>query len=69
MRFLSDEALARAYGPEVLEASRGLKEPGDLAGPVQTAQGFHLLKLNGRLPAVDLSLEDVRAQLTQRLEG
>jgi len=69
MRFLSDEALARAYGPEVLEAARGLTESGDVAGPVQTEQGFHLLKLNGRLPAVDLSLEEVREQLTQRLRG
>ena len=69
MRFLSEEALARAYGPEVLEAARGLKESGDVAGPVQTEQGFHLLKLNGRLPAVDLSLEEVRAQLTQRLRS
>jgi peptidyl-prolyl cis-trans isomerase C len=48
MRFLSDEALARTYGPEVLEAARGLKESGDVTGPVQTEQGFHLLKLNGR---------------------
>jgi peptidyl-prolyl cis-trans isomerase C len=69
MRFLSDEALARAYGPEVLEAARGLQEPGGVAGPVQTEQGFHLLKLNGRLAAVDLSLEEVREQLTQRLRS
>jgi peptidyl-prolyl cis-trans isomerase C len=67
MRFLSDEALARTYGPEVLEATRGLKESGALAGPVQTEAGFHLLKLSGRQPAVDLSLEDVREQLAERL--
>lgn len=69
MRFLSDEALAGAYGPEVLAAARELKASGDVVGPVQTEQGFHLLKLNGRLPAVDLSLEEVREQLTQRLRG
>jgi peptidyl-prolyl cis-trans isomerase C len=69
MRFLSDEALARAYGPEVLEAARGLKESGDVAGPIQTEQGFHLLKLNGRLSAVELSLEEAREPLTQRLRG
>lgn len=69
MRFLSGEALARAYGPEVLEAARGLKESGDVAGPIQTEQGFHLLKLNGRLPAVELSLEEAREPLTQRLRG
>jgi peptidyl-prolyl cis-trans isomerase C len=69
MRFLSDEALARAYGPEVLEAARGLKDSGDVTGPVQTEQGFHLLKLNGRLPAVDLSLDEVREPLAQRLRS
>jgi peptidyl-prolyl cis-trans isomerase C len=36
---------------------------------VQTEQGFHLLKLNGRLPAVDLSLEEAREQLTARLRS
>lgn len=69
MRFLSDEALARTYGSEVLDAARGLKESGDVAGPVQTEQGFHLLKLNGRLAAVNLSLEEAREQLTARLRG
>jgi peptidyl-prolyl cis-trans isomerase C len=69
MRFLSDEALARTYGPEVLEAARGLKESGDVTGPVQTEEGFHLLKLNGRLAAVSLSLEGAREQLTERLRN
>jgi peptidyl-prolyl cis-trans isomerase C len=69
MRFLSDEALARTYGPEVLEATRALTESGALVGPVQTEQGFHLLKLQGRLPAVDLSLEEARDSLTERLRS
>jgi peptidyl-prolyl cis-trans isomerase C len=69
MRFLSDEALARTHGPEVLEAVRPLTESGALAGPVQTEAGFHLLKLQGRQPAVSYSLEDMREQLTQRLRN
>jgi peptidyl-prolyl cis-trans isomerase C len=69
MRFLSDEVLAHNYGPEVLEAARGLKKSGDVTGPVQTEQGFHLLKLNGRLAAVNLSLEEAREQLTERLRS
>jgi peptidyl-prolyl cis-trans isomerase C len=67
MRFLSEEALGRTYGPEVLEAARTLTEAGALAGPVRTEAGFHLLKLGGRQPAVELSLEDVREQLAERL--
>jgi peptidyl-prolyl cis-trans isomerase C len=69
MRFLSDEALARAYGPELLEAVRPLTESGALVGPVQTAAGFHVLKLQGRQPAVSFSLEDMREQLTLRLRN
>jgi peptidyl-prolyl cis-trans isomerase C len=69
MRFLSDEALARTYGPELLEAVRPLTESGALAGPVQTAAGFHVLKLQGRQPAVSFSLDDMREQLTQRLRN
>ncbi len=67
MRFLSDEALGRLYGPELVEAVHGLTEPGALAGPVRTEAGFHLLKLHGRLAAVDLSLGEVRDTLAQRL--
>ncbi|HEX8703177.1 MAG TPA: peptidylprolyl isomerase [Myxococcaceae bacterium] len=69
MRFLSDEALARAHGPEVLEAVRPLTESGAVVGPVQTAAGFHVLKLQGRQPAMSFSLEDMREQLTQRLRN
>jgi peptidyl-prolyl cis-trans isomerase C len=69
MRFLSDEALARTHGPELLEAVRPLTESGALAGPVQTEAGFHVLKLQGRQPAVAFSLEDMREQLTQRLRN
>jgi peptidyl-prolyl cis-trans isomerase C len=69
MRFLSDEALARTHGPELLEAVRTLTESGALAGPVQTEAGFHILKLQGRQPAVSYSLEDMREQLTQRLRN
>ncbi len=69
MRYLSDEALARAYGPEVLEGVRPLTESGALVGPVQTAAGFHVLKLQGRQSAVSFSLEDMREQLTLRLRN
>lgn len=69
MRFLSDEALARQHGPELLEAVRPLTEPGAVAGPVQTTAGFHVLKLHGRQPAVSYSLDDMKEQLTQRLRN
>ncbi|MCP3163451.1 peptidylprolyl isomerase [Myxococcus qinghaiensis] len=69
MRFLSNEALAREYGPEVAQAARALKTEGQLSDLVMTSKGMHLLKLRARRPAMNLSLDDVREELRVRLEG
>ncbi|MFP2926068.1 peptidylprolyl isomerase, partial [Pyxidicoccus sp. 3LG] len=70
LRFLSQEALAATYGPEVATAARVLVSEGALSGSVvQTDAGFHLLKLRARRPALNLSLDDVREELRVRLEG
>jgi peptidyl-prolyl cis-trans isomerase C len=69
LRFLSSDALARTYGPEVAEAARALSTEGALSGVVQTEGGLHLLKLRARQPALNLSLDDVREELRVRLEG
>lgn len=69
LRFLADDALARAYGPEVSAAARALATDGALSGVVQTDAGLHLLKLRARRPALNLSLDDVREELRVRLEG
>jgi peptidyl-prolyl cis-trans isomerase C len=67
LRFLSEEALARTYGPEVAEAARALPESGALSGVVQTEAGLHLLKLRGRQAALNLGLEEARPHLVARL--
>ncbi|MFP2909400.1 peptidylprolyl isomerase, partial [Pyxidicoccus sp. 3LFB2] len=64
-----EDALARAYGPEVTAAARSLTDEGALSGVVQTDTGLHLLKLRARRPALNLSLADVREELRVRLEG
>ncbi|MCY1017526.1 peptidylprolyl isomerase [Pyxidicoccus sp. MSG2] len=69
LRFLSDDALAHAYGPEVAAAARALSTEGGLSGVVQTDAGLHLLKLRARRPALNLALDDVREELRVRLEG
>ncbi|MBZ4420265.1 peptidylprolyl isomerase [Myxococcus sp. RHSTA-1-4] len=69
LRFLSEDALATTYGPEVAAAVRALTPEGALSGVVQTEAGLHLLKLRARRPALNLSLDDVREELRVRLEG
>lgn len=67
MRFLSDEALTRTYGPEVAEAARHLSEPGALSGVVQTEAGLHLLKLRTRQAALELGPQEAREHIVARL--
>lgn len=68
MRFLTRDELSRQYGAEVLAASDELKAVNDvLPRVVETDQGFHVLKLHGRQPAVNQSPADVKLQLESRI--
>jgi peptidyl-prolyl cis-trans isomerase C len=69
LRYRSLEDLGRDFGPEVAEAARGLLAggPGTLSGVVRTDAGLHLLQLTGHQSALNLKLEDVREQISNRL--
>ncbi|MFE8604909.1 peptidylprolyl isomerase [Archangium violaceum] len=69
LRYRSLEELGRDFGPEVAGAARGLlaSGPGTLSGVVRTDAGLHLLQLTGHQAALNLKLEDVREQMTNRL--
>lgn len=68
LRFLSDEELAARYGPELVEAARGLAKVGDVAPQlVATARALHVVKLQGRQVALNLSLEQARPSIQQAL--
>lgn len=68
LRFLSEEELRAQYGKEVAEAARKLTQVGQLFdGVVETDQGFHLLKLQGRQAPLNLSQEQVKTQIQQLL--
>ncbi|MFO0599670.1 MAG: peptidyl-prolyl cis-trans isomerase [Myxococcaceae bacterium] len=68
MRFLSDDELATQYGPEVRDAAAKLVKVGDVSeGLVETANALHVLKLQGRQLALNLSLEQAKPSIQQLL--
>lgn len=68
LRFLSDEELGAQYGAEVAAAAAKLVKVGDLSeAVVETANMLHVLKLQGRQLALNLSLEQAKPTIQQLL--
>lgn len=53
--------------PEFEQAVFDLKQPGELAGPVKTQFGYHLIELTARQPAGTRTLEEVQPELEQEI--
>lgn len=68
LRFLSDAELTTRLGPEVTAAAAALERVGDVAPAlVETAKALHVVKLQGRQQALNLSLEQASASIKQLL--
>ena len=68
LRFLSDDELATQYGPERGAAAAKLGKVGDLSdGLVETSKALHIVKLQGRQLALNLSLEQAKPSIQQLL--
>jgi peptidyl-prolyl cis-trans isomerase C len=68
MRFLSDEELRTQYGPELADAAAKLVKIGSLSdGLVETAKALHIVKLQSRQIALNLSLEQAKPSIQQTL--
>jgi peptidyl-prolyl cis-trans isomerase C len=68
MRFMSDDELATQHGPELRDAAQKLERIGDVAPSlVETPKALHVIKLQGRQQALNLSLEQASTSIRQVL--
>lgn len=65
--FRTQEELTQLWGAKLAEAAFTLKAVDELAGPVATEKGFHLLKLMGRQVGLNQPFESVRPRIEARL--
>lgn len=64
LRYLSDEELAQAYGPELVSAAAALKDVGEVSPTlVETARGYHVLLLQGRQVALNLTVAQAKPSI------
>jgi peptidyl-prolyl cis-trans isomerase C len=53
--------------PEFEEAAFALKEPGDISDPVQSAFGWHIIKLEEKQPSTVMGYDEIKPQIAQYL--
>jgi len=67
LRFLSKEELAKSHGAEIAETAFALKNPGDIAGPLETAAGVELIKLQVKTVALNRTFEESKETVRGRM--
>ncbi|MEQ9397211.1 peptidylprolyl isomerase [Haliea sp.] len=55
--------------PEFEQAAFALRKSGELAGPVKTDFGYHIIKLDEYLPARKQSFDEVKAEIISKLQS
>ncbi len=63
LRFLARADLERQFGPELAAAAFALRTSGEMSGPIDTAQGVELIRLQSRLAALNRSFADAKESL------
>jgi peptidyl-prolyl cis-trans isomerase C len=68
LRFLSDDELSKRFGPVFAEAASKLEKVGDSApGLIEAGERLHIIKLQGRQIAMNLSVEQAKPSIQQVL--
>ncbi len=69
-RYLSDEELTKQFGTGVVEAQAELKQVGDvLPKLLENEKGLHIIKLQGRQVALNLTVEQAKSSITNVLKN
>ena len=63
------DAFARGQMAKSFEDAAFALQPGEMSGVVETASGFHLIKLEQRAPAVSVPIEQARERIKDYLRG
>jgi peptidyl-prolyl cis-trans isomerase C len=61
-----DRKTARLPKP-VVEAAFAMTKPGEIAGPIASDKGFHIIRLSERRPATTRTLDDAKADIQRKL--
>ncbi len=56
-----------AVPAEVIDAAFGIKSVGEVAGPIRSPQGIHILRLTGRRPELARTFEEVKDEIRATL--
>jgi len=67
LRFVSKDELTKSYSAELANAAFDLKNPGDVAGPIETPAGAELVKLQVKTPTVNRSFEESKEGIRGRM--
>jgi len=67
LRFVSKDELTKSYSAELANAAFDLKNPGDVAGPIETPAGFEIVKMQVKTPSVNRSFEESKEGIRGRM--
>jgi len=67
LRFVSKDELTKAYSADLANAAFDLKNPGDVAGPIETPAGVELVKMQIKTPSVNRSFAESKEGIRGRM--
>jgi len=67
LRFLSKDELAKAHGAEMANAAFDLKNPGEIAGPIETPNGIEIVKLQVKTVALNRGFDEAKDAIRGRM--
>jgi peptidyl-prolyl cis-trans isomerase C len=67
-RFLSEADLTSQFGKEVATAAVNMKRAGELSNVIETPTGFYLIRFQSRQAALNLGMDQVKAQIENRIK-